>query len=143
MAVSILAAAASVPSRTAAGTPPITIPLSPSTQVLASVTIALPAGSPPNNRVELDATIGIAATLNVPQVVISFFRDGSLIFRSQQGLQNGAEQFYCVRAITADFNVPVGAHIYSLAVSRLSSNDPASVAGPITLSALAFGPVPN
>ncbi|ULO07309.1 exosporium protein C [Paenibacillus sp. 19GGS1-52] len=143
MAVSLLAAGTIVPSATAAGTLPITVPLTPLFVQLAAVSVLIPPGSPSNNRVELNATIGIAATLNIPQVLFRIFRDGILIFTSQQGLQNAAEQFYCVRLITADFNVPVGGHIYTLTVERLALNDPATVAGPITLSALAFGPVPN
>ena len=138
MAISLLAAGASVPSSTAGGTLPITIPQTPANVTIASVSITLPVGSPATNRVALDATIGVAASLNVPQIQFSLYRDGLLLFTSQQGLQNGQEQFYCIRTVTADFNVAVGTHNYSLVVTNLTSS-PASVAGPITLSALAFG----
>jgi hypothetical protein len=143
MAVSLLAADTSVPSRTAGGTLPIAVPLTPTSQALATLSILLPPGSPANNRVDLDATVGIAAILNIPQVIFRILRDGVPIFSSRQGLQHAAEQFYCIRVITADFNVPPGSHSYTLTVERLALNDPASVAGPITFSALAFGPVPN
>lgn len=143
MVVNLLAAASSIPSRTAGGILPISVPITPQVAVLASANLTLPNDSPLNNRVELNATIGIAAILNIPQVIFRLYRDGTQIFASQQGLQNAAEQFYVIRLITADFNVPPGTHIYSLSVEVTSQNEPAAVAGPITLSALAFGPVPN
>ncbi|MDO7905382.1 exosporium protein C [Paenibacillus sp. JX-17] len=141
MTISLLTAGTTVPSQTASQLLPITVPLSPVNQTLATTTITLTPDSPTNNRVLLDSTIGVAAQLNVPQVVVRIFRNSVLIFSSQQGLQNAAEQFYTIRAVTADFNLVPGTYTYTLTIERLAAGTPAAVQGPITLSALAFGPI--
>ena len=140
MAVNIVAIGDTVPSSRVGATPPIVIPFG-SQQTIASFSIVLDASAPVNNRIELNATVGVGGTLSVPQVVFRIFRDGNLIFSTQQGIQNANEQFYTVKMTAIDFNVPQGAHSYELTVERLSAADTASVAGPITFGGIAFGPV--
>jgi predicted proteasome-type protease len=141
MAVNILAVGESVPSRTATEILPIPIQFASPPQTLASLTIILDAGAPANNRVEINASIGVGGTSGVAQVLFRIFRDGNLIFLTQQGIQTAMEQFYVIKIVTADFNVPQGAHQYSLTVERSTGGSTASVAGPITFSALALGPI--
>jgi hypothetical protein len=142
MAETILAFNSTVPSSRLGATPPIVIPFG-SQQTIASFSILFDAGTPANNWVELNATVGVAATLSVAQVVFRIFRDGILIFETRQGMQTANEQFYTVKMTTIDFNVPQGTHNYTLTVERISSvdDDTASVAGPITFSGIAFGPI--
>jgi hypothetical protein len=141
MAETILAYNDTVPSSRLGATPPIVIPFG-SQQTIASFSMLLDASTPVTNRVELNATVGVAATLSVAQVVFRIFRDGILIFASQQGLQNASEQFYTVKMTAIDFNVPQGAHNYTLTVERVgSAANTASVAGPITFGGIAFGPI--
>jgi hypothetical protein len=141
MTVNILDYNEVVPSRTASEILPIVIPVSATPQTIASITLILDVDSPPNNRVELNASIGVAGTSSVSQILFRIFRDGNQIFLTQQGVQTANEQFYIVHFTTADFNVPVGAHTYSLTVERSTVGATASVAGPITFSGLALGPV--
>jgi hypothetical protein len=140
MAANIVAIGDTVPSSRLGETPPIVIPFG-SQQTIASFSIALDAGTPVNNRIELNATVGVGGTLSVPQVVFRIFRDGNPnpIFSTRQGIQNANEQFYVVKMTAIDFNVPQGAHNYTLTVERLGAADTASVAGPITFGGIAFG----
>ncbi len=140
MTVNILAFSDTVPSSRLGATPPIVIPFG-SQLTIASFSIILDASTPVNNRVELNATVGAAAMLSVPQVVFRIFRDGNLIFATQQGMQNANEQFYTVKMTAIDFNVLPGTHTYSLTVERLALANTASVAGPITFGGIAFGPI--
>lgn len=140
MTETILAYNDTVPSSRLGATPPIVIPFG-SQQTIAAFSLTLGVEAPAANRVELNATVGVAATLSVPQVVFRIFRDGNLIFRTQQGLQNAAEQFYAVKMTAIDFNVPQGIHSYTLTVEILSAANTASVAGPITFGGIAFGPI--
>jgi hypothetical protein len=139
LTVNILDFGDTVPSSREGATPPIVIPNS-SQQTIASLSINLGPGAPLNNRVELNATVGVAATSSIPQVVFRIFRDGNLIFSTQQGMQFASEQFYSVKMTAVDFNVPQGTHTYTLTVQRLTVGDTASVAGPITFGGIAFGP---
>lgn len=141
MTVNILAVGVNEPSRTATEILPIPINFSAPPQTIASVTIVLDSTAPTNNRVELNATVGVAGTSGVAQVIFRIFRDGVQIFVTQQGIQTANELFYAIRMTTADFNVPSGAHVYSLTVERSTGGSTASVAGPIALSALALGPI--
>jgi hypothetical protein len=141
MTVAILSFDETVPSRTATEILPIVIPLGSPPVTLANLTITLDAAAPLNNRVELQATVGVAGTGSVAQVLFRIFRDGTQIFLTQQGVQTAQEQFYVVQMTTADFNVTPGAHAYALTVERSSAGATASVAGPITFSGLALGPV--
>jgi len=138
MTANIIAIGDTVPSSRVGATPPIVIPFG-SQQTIASFSIALDADTPVNNRIELNATVGVAGTLSVPQVVFRIFRDGNLIFSTRQGIQTANEQFYVVKMTAIDFNVPQGTHNYTLTVERLSAADTASVAGPITFGGIAFG----
>lgn len=140
MAENIIAYGDTVPASRLGAIPPIIIPFG-SQQTIATFLITLDDGAPISNRIELNATVGVAAILSIPQVVFRIFRDGNLIFSTQQGLQNANEQFYAVRMTAIDFNVLPGSHTYSLTVERLGAADTASVAGPITFGGIAFGPV--
>jgi hypothetical protein len=141
MTETILAYNDTVPSSRLGATPPIVIPFG-SPLTIASFPITLDASTPVNNRIELNATVGVAGTLSVAQVVFRIFRDGILIFATQQGLQTANEQFYSVKMTAIDFNVIQGTHIYSLTVERVgSAANTASVAGPITFGGIAFGPI--
>jgi hypothetical protein len=130
-----------VPSRTASEIMPIPIPTSATPQTLATISITLDPGAPLNNRLELNASVGVAGTGSVSQVVFRIFRDSTPIFVTQQGVQTAAEQFYIARIVTVDFNVAIGTHQYVLTVERSTVGATASVAGPISLSALALGPI--
>jgi hypothetical protein len=141
MTVNILAFAETVPSRTATEILPIPIPVSATPLTLASVTVKLDSNAPLNNRIELNASVGVAGTGSVSQVIFRIFRDGSPIFNTQEGIQTATEQFYIVRFLTVDFNVPIGSHTYALTVERSTGGATADVAGPITFSALALGPI--
>ncbi len=74
MTINILAFSDTVPSSRLGATPPIVIPFG-SQQTIASFSLTLDAGIPINNRVELNATVGVAATLNTPQIAFRIFRD--------------------------------------------------------------------
>jgi hypothetical protein len=141
MTVNILDFNETVPARTAGEILPIIIPTSATPQTLASVTITLDANAPLNNRVELNGSVGIAGTGSVSQIIFRIFRDGKQIFVTQQGVQTAQEQFYIVRFVAPDFNVPIGLHQYALTVERSTGGATASVAGPITFSAMALGPI--
>jgi hypothetical protein len=140
MTETILAYNDTVPSSRLGATPPIVIPVG-SQQTIATFSLTLDLSAPTNNRVELNATVGVAGTLSVAQVVFRIFRDGNLIFSTQQGIQNANEQFYTVKMTAIDFNVPQGIHTYTLTVERLAAANTASVAGPITFGGIAFGPI--
>ncbi|OLS34056.1 hypothetical protein [Bacillus sp. MRMR6] len=140
MTETILAFNDSVPSSRLGATPPIVIPFG-SQQTVASFSILFNASTPASNRVELNATVGVAATSSVAQVIFRIFRDEILIFSTRQGLQTANEQFYTVKMTAIDFNVPEGTHNYMLTVERLASANTASVAGPITFGGIAFGPI--
>lgn len=139
MAVAIVAIGDTIPSSRLGETPPVVIPFG-SQQTIASFSLTLHAGTSLNNRVELNATVGVGAILSVPQVVFRIFRDGHLIFSTRQGIQNANEQFNVGKMTAVDFNVPLGAHTYTLTVERLSAANTASVAGPITFSGIVFAP---
>ena len=109
-------------------------------RVIASFTMDIDADAPLNNRVELNATVGVAATDSNPRVIFQVFRNGDFIFSTQQGLQAAAEQFYPVKLTAIDFNVSHGLHTYTLTVERSTlGGGVASVAGPITFGGIAFG----
>lgn len=140
MTVNVLDFNDSVPSNTATKIMPIVIQTNTPT-TLAKTSVTLLADAPLNNRVEVNASVGVAGVQSVSQVIFRIFRDGILLFDSQPGVQSATEQFSIVRMVAADFNVSIGTHEYSLTVEKSTGGTFASVSGPITLSALALGPV--
>lgn len=141
MAVDILAIGNDVPSSRVGAIPPIFIPIG--TPIpLASFTMDIDADAPLNNRVELNTTVGVSGTDSIPQIIFKIFRDGDLIFSTQQGIQIAEEQFYPVKFTAIDFNVPQGSHTYTLTVERsIVGGGSGTVAGPIIFGGIAFGPV--
>jgi len=141
MAEQLLAFNATVPSTTSSGILPIVVPVAATPVTLAVMSLSIPPTSPATNRVELRVSVGIAGTSSVAQSVFRLYRDGIQIFLTRQGIQTAQEQYYLVSFSTADFNVPPGDHIYSLTAERTTVGATASIAGPISLSGAAYGPI--
>lgn len=137
MTVQILDYKASVPNNSIGGT--IAVPTAPSSVQLADLGLFLVPPAPASNRVELKATVGLFVTSGaVAQVVLRIFRDGNLIFTTQQGLDTN-EDLYTVTFQAIDFNVASGFHVYTLTAELLAGV--AVVDGPVVFSGLALGPI--
>jgi len=133
-----------MPANGQTGFTPIPIPVAPTAPVpLADLGIFLSISppAPTVNRVELVATVGIQSTLGIPHVQFRILRDGSEIFNTVQGAENGEEEFVTVTFEAVDFNVPLGFHTYTLDAQVLDVGTTAQVVGPISFSGLAIGPI--
>lgn len=109
----------------------ISIPSGPFSLQLAELRINIEEEGP--NRVELIATVGTQSP-ELQQVLFTIFRDGAEIFRAQQGIQDIDTTTFQ----TIDFNVPPGAHVYTLTAEILDFTSESRVIGPVTFSALAI-----
>ncbi|SDM60217.1 hypothetical protein SAMN04488137_0971 [Fictibacillus solisalsi] len=110
----------------------------PSTPIkLAAFGLSIPA---PDNRVILNATVGISASLGNPTVLFKIYRDTGIIFSTVTELQLSVAQNATVTFQAIDLNVPVGSnYAYSITAELVNSNllNNALITGPITFSGIA------
>ncbi|RKP47879.1 exosporium protein C [Cohnella endophytica] len=110
---------------------------SPSRNVLATITLRIPANAQPN-LVDLVVTVGVRGVTGIAQILFRIFRDGKEIFNTLQGIESiGSEQNYAVTFQAEDRNVRSGAHIYTVTAENRAANTRADVVGPISFSGLA------
>lgn len=110
----------------------------PSTPIkLAAFGLGIPVA---DNRVILNATVGIRASLGNPTVLFKVYRDTAVIFSVRAELQIALAQFNTVTFQAIDLNVPVGSnYAYSITAELVNSNllNNATIVGPITFSGVA------
>ncbi|MBM7563647.1 exosporium protein C [Paenibacillus sacheonensis] len=116
----------------------IQVPQTPAKVILAELGIFI-VPEAVNNRVNLTATIGAAATSgNIVDVLFRVFRGNQEIFYALQGFETEYEHYGIVTLQVIDINVPPGAHGYSLYVEKQTETATAAVIGPINLSAAVY-----
>lgn len=125
----LISVGSSVPSN---GNVPINIDLSSAPTPLAAFGLTTPAG---NNRVFLEGTVGVVATLLTPTLIFRVVRDNSITVATiRQQLVLGLNQVQAVSFNAVDSNVTAGAHGYTLTVEVEGLLADATVVGPIIFS---------
>ncbi|MEH7413954.1 exosporium protein C [Neobacillus drentensis] len=119
---------------------PIAIPHSSRRVVLASINITIPRGFSNQNHVELIATVGVRGISGTSQILFKIFRDGTEIFRTQEGVESDPESEvnYIVTFQGIDTNVRQGTHLYRVTAENITDGTEAAVVGPISFSGLAI-----
>jgi len=114
------------------------VPATPTTITLAEFGLGVGSFS---NKVQLNATVGIAATLANPSFLFSIIRDTGVIFTTlaQAALNVSEDQTIAFEAV--DIDVPPGYHDYLLLVTNVNPLplvNQGNVIGPITFTGLSL-----
>ncbi|MFE0565562.1 exosporium protein C [Priestia megaterium] len=119
------------------GTVAIPVPSSPNTLKLAEFGFNL---SNNQNRVILNATVGITAQIGNPMILFKVFRDTGIILTVREELQIGFSENKTISFQAIDLNVPTGNRAYFVTAELENSSilNSATIVGPITFSGVAF-----
>ncbi|SDX60903.1 hypothetical protein SAMN05518855_101739 [Paenibacillus sp. CF384] len=103
---------------------------------------------PPNNRIVLNAVIGVIGTSANGQIIVKLFKSldpveiGVEIADTRIGFETNAEAYYTIELQIADFNTTSQFNVYNLTAElEPIEKAGASVIGPISLTGVAYGPV--